>query len=145
MNRRALLTYTGVALVSGLAGCSDRRSDVDTISVTEATVRQGETARLSIAAPTLSGLHIAEFPEAFRPGGPLELGEATFRPSPDAVWQAHPPYWDFPGKDTTGEVPIRTAPDAPLGTYQFGFDFELDGEEDPRHEETTVTVERDSE
>jgi hypothetical protein len=140
MNRRTLLASTGAALVGTLAGCPLGTS-VETISVTAATVEQGETARLDIGAPNLSGLHIAEFPEAFRLDGPLSLGEATFSPSPEAVWQAHPPYWSFSGQDTEGTVPIRTAPETPSETYRFGFEFDIDGENEPRYEETTVTVE----
>jgi hypothetical protein len=140
MNRRMLLTSTGAALAGALAGCS-LGTDVETVSVTSATVQQGEVARLDIAAPNLSGLHIDAFPEAFRLDGPLSLGEATFSPSPEAVWQTHPPYWSFSGQDIEGTVPIRTAPDTPPDTYRFGFEFDIDGENEPRYEETTVTVE----
>jgi hypothetical protein len=140
MKRRVLLAATGTTLVGALAGCSDGNS-VDSISVTGATVDRGETANLDIAAPNLSGLHISEFPEPFRLEGPLYLGEATFSPSPDTVWQAHPPYWEFSGHDVEGTVPIRTAPETRAGSYRFGFEFDIDGDGEPRYEETTVTVE----
>ncbi|MEF8808827.1 hypothetical protein [Natronomonas sp.] len=143
MKRRTLLAATAATLATTLAGCSDGNG-VDSLSVTGATVDRGETADIAIAAPNLSGLHISEFPEPFRPDGPLDLGEATFSPSPDAVWQAYPPYWAFSGRDVEGTVPIRTASDAPPGTYRFGFEFDIDGEEEPRYEETTVTVEGES-
>jgi hypothetical protein len=140
MNRRTLLASTGAAFAGTLAGCS-LGSSVETISVTSATAEQGETATISVAAPNLSGLHISEFPEAFRLDGPLDLGEATFDPSPEVVWQAHPPYWSFSGQDTEGTVPIRTAPDTPPETYRFGFEFDIDREDGTRYEETTVAVE----
>jgi hypothetical protein len=140
MNRRTLLASTGAGLAGALAGCS-LGSSIDTISVTAATVGQGETARLAIAAPNLSGLHIDAFPEAFRLDGPLSLGEATFDPSPEVVWQAHPPHWSFSGQDTEGTVPIRTGPETPPDTYRFGFAFDIAGEGGTRYEETTVTVE----
>ncbi|WP_336133472.1 hypothetical protein [Natronomonas amylolytica] len=143
MKRRTFLAATAVSLTSALAGCSLGTS-VETISVTEATVEQGETATISVAAPNLSGLHIAEFPEAFRRDGPLSLGEASFDPSPDVVWQAHPPHWSFSGLDVEGTVPIRTSPETPPDSYRFGFEFDIDGEEDPRYEETAVTVKGES-
>lgn len=141
MHRRALLTSAGATLTAALAGCPDLSSSPDSVSAAGATVEQGETADIAIAAPNLSGLHISDFPEEFRLDGPLDLGEASFDPSPEAVWQAYPPYWEFSGRDVEGTVPIRTAPDAPPDTYRFGFDFDIDGEEEPRYEETTVTVE----
>lgn len=140
MRRRTLLTCAGVTLAPALAGCSTPGS-VDAISVSGATVQRGETANIDVTAPNLTGLHIGDHPDAFRLDGPLDLGDATFRPPPDAVWQAHPPHWAFSGRDTRGTVPIRTVPDTPPGTYRFGFAFHLDGSEEPRHEETTVTVE----
>lgn len=141
MNRRAVLTSAGVTVAAALAGCSNLSRSPDSVSVTGATVEQGETADVAIAAPNLSGLHISDAPEQFRLDGPLDLGEATFDPSPEAVWQAYPPYWQFSGQDVEGTVTIQTTPDAPPDTYRFGFDFDIDGEEAPRYEETTVTVE----
>jgi hypothetical protein len=144
MNRRAVLTSGGATVAGALAGSLDLSSSPDSVSASGATVEQGETADITIAGQNLSGVQISDFPEEFRLDGPLDLGEGSFDPSPDAVWQAYPPYWEFSGRDVEGTVPIRTAPDAPLDTYRFGFDFDIDGEEEPRYEETTVTVEGES-
>lgn len=144
MHRRTLLTCAGVALSSPLAGCAGLDGGVDAVSVTAPTVEQGETATFGIEAPELSGLGISEFPEEFRQRESLELGEATFDPSPETVWQAYPPYWEFSGRDTEGTVAIRTYSDTPPETYRFEFAFRVEGEEEPRHEETTVTVKRAS-
>ena len=141
MDRRALLTATGVTLTSAFAGCLvDGTNSVDTIAVSEPTVRPGETADISIEAPDLSGLRIGDFPEAFHPDGSLQLGEATFSPSPDLVWTVSPPHWGFSGRDTEGVVPIETSPETPPVSYRFGLDFYIDGEDEPRRVETTVTV-----
>jgi hypothetical protein len=139
MKRRTFFAAAAVSLTPMLAGCSG--GSVETVSVTEATVEAGETATISVTAPDLSGLHIAEFPEPFQLDGPLDLGEATFNPPPEAVWQAHPPYWSFSDHDTEGTVRIRTTPDTVPDVYRFGFEFDLAGKDDPRYEATTVTVE----
>ncbi len=145
MKRRGLLTSTGLTLTTALAGClADGSSNEETLSVTEPTVKQGETANISIEAPNLSGLSISDFPEEFHPEGNLQLGEATFTPSPDVVWEVFPPHWGFSGRDTEGDVPIQTSSETPPDTYRFSFAFQIDGDEEPRHKETTVTVESES-
>lgn len=144
MNRRALLTSTGVTLSSAFAGCLvDGSSSVDNLVVSEPTVSKGETANIAVEAPNLSGLHISDFPEEFTDGS-LRLSEATFTPSPDVVWQSYPPHWRFDGQDTEGIVPIETFSETSTDTYEFGFDFYIAGESEPRHIGTSVTVESDS-
>ena len=144
MNRRALLTGTGVTLSSMFAGCLvDGSSSVDNIAVSEPTVSKGETANIAVEAPNLSGLHISDFPKEFTDGS-LRLGEATFTPSPELVWQAYPPHWQFDEQDTEGIVPMETFSETPTDTYEFGFDFYIAGESEPRHVGTTVTVESNS-
>lgn len=144
MHRRSLLTSAGVALAFPLAGCTAIGGGVDAISLTAPTLEQGETATIAIEAPDLSGLGFTDSPDEFRRRESMALGEAAFDPSPEAVWQAYPPYWEFSGRDTTGEVPIRTTPATPPDTYRFEFGFRIEGEDAPRQEETTVTVESDS-
>lgn len=141
MERRALLASAGTTLASALAGCSTAGSpDVDGISIGDSTVEQGETATISIEAPNLSGLHISDFPEELRSEEGLQLGEATFEPSPETVWTTSPPHWQFSERDTEGAVPIRTSPETPPGTYEFVLDFYVGDDEEPRRRDATVTV-----
>lgn len=145
MYRRGLLTSAGITLVSSLAGCLGAGDNsVDSISLSEPTVARGETAVIHFEAPNLTGLYISEFPDEF-PSELLTLGEATFAPAPEAVFQSLPPYWDFTGEDVVGDVPIETSPETPADTYRFTLGVRLEGEDEPRHIPTTVTVEIDSE
>lgn len=145
MRRRALLANAGTILTSALVGgFTDETVDVEGISVTGSTVRQGETATISIEAPNLSGLHISDYPEEFRSEEGLELGEATFDPSPEVVWTGSPPHWQFSGRDTVGDVPIRTSPETPPKAYTFVLDFYFGDYDEPRRREATVTVLRDT-
>lgn len=144
MHRRALLASAVIPLVSTLTGCSaDAGQSVRTVSISDPTVRQGDTARIQFEAPNLASLSFLEFPNEF-PEGSLMLGEATFNPSPKAVWNALPPAWDFTGADVVGEIPIETSPETPADTYQFRFGVRFEGEDEPRSVPTTVTVETDS-
>lgn len=145
MYRRDFFTSAGIALISTLAGCLGAGDNSeDSISLSEPTVARGETAVIHFEAPNLTGLHISEFPDPF-PSELLTLGEATFTPAPDAVFESLPPHWEFTGEDVVGKIPIETSPETPADTYQFGFRVRLEGEDEPRHIPTTVTVETDSE
>ena len=144
MQRRALLASAAIPLVSTLTGCSaDAGQSVTTVSISEPTVRQGDTAVIQFEAPNLTRLTFLEFPDEF-PQGPLTLGEATFNPSPKANWTALPPAWSFTGADVVGEIPIETSPETPADTYEFRFGVRLKGKDEPRSVPTTVTVETDS-
>lgn len=144
MNRRAFLTCTGVTFASSLAGCFGFADDsVDSISLSEPTVEQGKTAVIHFEAPNLSGVHISEFPDEF-PSELLTLGEATFTPSPNAVFESLPPHWEFTGEDVVGEVPIETSRETPVDTYRFIFEVRLERKDEKRHIPTTVIVETES-
>lgn len=144
MHRRALLASAAIPLVSTLTGCYvDAGPSVRTVSISEPTVRQGDTAIIQFKAPNLTGLSFLEFPDEF-PTGPLTLGEATFTPSPKVVWTASPPAWSFTEADVVGEIPIESSPETPADTYQFRFGVRLKGKDEPRSVPTIVTVETDS-
>lgn len=143
--RRDFLASAGIPLASSLASCLGVGDDfIESISLSEPTVARGETAVIHLEVPNLTGLHISEFPDEF-PSELLTLGEATFTPAPDAVFESLPPDWIFTGEDVVGEVPIETSPETPADTYRFTFRVRLEGKDEPRHIPTTVTVETGSE
>lgn len=145
MYRRRFFTSAGIIFVSSLAGCLGASDDsVDSISLSEPTAVRGETAVIHFEAPNLTGLHISESPDQF-PSELLTLGEATFTPAPDAVFESLPPHWEFTGEDVVGEVPIETSPETPADSYRFTFSVRLEEEDEPRHISSAVTVEIDSE
>lgn len=138
MQRRALLTTAGVTITSIFAGClAEGGGNEEPISVSKPTVTRGETAYISIEALNLSGLRISEFPSEKS----LDLGDWSFDPSPKATFDVFPPYWEFSGDDTTGEIPIQTTAETPPDSYQFELTFEIGDEEETHRKETAVTVE----
>lgn len=145
MYRRGFLTSVEITLVSSLAGCAGAGGDSeDSLTLSEPIVVRGETAVIHFEAPDLTGLRINEFPDEF-PSELLTLREATFTPAPEAVFESLPPHWEFTGGDVIGEIPIETSPETSAGTYRFTFRVRLEGEDEPRHIPTTVTVATNSE
>lgn len=142
MRRRTVLGGAEVVLASAVAGCfgNDGGSDEKRISVSAPTVTPGETATVSVEATRLTGLHISDFPEEFLDGS-MRLGDATFTPPPDAVFESYPPHWEFSGRDTEGDVSIETSPETTPDAYRFVFDVRTEWTEGTRPVETTVTVE----
>jgi len=148
MKRRSYLATLGsLGTTLTLVGCLASDEEAGSSSVTDPTVGQGETAIVTIEGTDVGSIRftgILEGSDSPNNDEPLEIQfeNAEFTPSPDVVWQADPPTWEWSSTQTVeGEVPIQTTSETPPGTYEFAVTVSKANSDEKVTKKTTITVE----
>lgn len=150
MNRRQFLggAVPAVAgLSSGCLGsrpsCTDEASWPPGVDVEELALAPGESGEFEIR---VGGITSFQFdPRLYRCGttdAPVGFGDVDTSPPVDSQADSCPPIWLWDDCDrVTVTVPVRVAPDAETGTYEYGFRIAEDiGERNSRDYEYAITV-----
>lgn len=145
MKRRAYLLALGTTV--SLPGCTLFGGETDAISVTSPTIEQGESAVISIEADSVRMIRLSKTPgesDIFDDGEPLrfDFKNATFSPSPEIIWLAEPPTWDWQStQDVKGEIPIQTFSDTPRATFHCTVIVYQGSQKTENTQEAAITIE----
>lgn len=148
MQRRQVLATLGTALLSaGCLGAARRIGGSDDtpsptpgsdFAVSAPTVSPGETGRITLTAESVVHLRFSDVPNG---DVNVDYGDASFVPSPTAVWQMRPPTWQWnPPADVDGAVPVSVPDSADPGEYSFTIAIQRDGSDEEIMRTASVRV-----
>lgn len=128
MNRRTVLTTTGIALSMSLVGClddaiGDENNSSGTgspdVSASDLEVSAGESATLTVEATEIAGVHI--IPDSESDAVEFDFAEATLTPDPAFTYTMRPPIWRWESRSAVElELPVAVADDADPHEYWYG-------------------------
>lgn len=128
MNRRSVLSTTGISLSISLAGClndvigggnnSSETGDPD-VSAADLEVSAGESATLSVEVTETAGVQIV--PDSESDAIEFDFAEAILTPDPTFTYSMRPPFWRWESRSAVElKLPVAVADDADPHEYRYG-------------------------
>jgi len=119
-------------------GRSTSEASRSNIEVTAPSVSSGETVRVKITARSVDRIRVRDIPAI---DATIRYQEATFSPSPDVVWEAMPPTWEWnPADDVSIELPVEVSESVSPGEYSYSLLIHLADREEELVEPFSLTV-----
>lgn len=103
-------------------GSTDGKTGTN-VEIIAPSVSPGETARVEITARSVGRIRFTETPAI---DATVQYDEAVFSPSPNVVWEAMPPTWEWnPPDDVSIKIPVDVSDNVPPGKYSYSLSIHL--------------------